>query len=267
MHIVFLPGWSFGPGVFSELINNLNRNRPELKIINVDIYAINQYHLDSRLRANDATAGQDNRAEEPYSLAKTARLLAADLRELNDELIIIGWSLGGSIALELSQDQELKIRQLVLVSSTAKFINEGEYLCGMSPVIARSLRQRVVKDAKSGLEYFYGLVFSSEGPFYNEIASSMTPRNDGVGSAIPSTSLLQSLDALYQADYRSVLPTTSVPTTIIHGADDSICPLAAAEYLHQNLPSSKLAVIEQGGHIPFVLKAEAFRKVLLENLC
>jgi proline iminopeptidase len=48
------------------------------------------------------------------------------------------------------------------------------------------------------------------------------------------------------------------PTLIVAGADDIVCSLATAERLHLALHHSKLLVIEQAGHFPWLEQPEQF---------
>ena len=41
----------------------------------------------------------------------------------------------------------------------------------------------------------------------------------------------------------------SIPTTIINGRHDLICPPKYAYLLHRNLPGSKLIITEKAGHV------------------
>jgi proline iminopeptidase len=41
-----------------------------------------------------------------------------------------------------------------------------------------------------------------------------------------------------------------VPTVIIHGRRDLVCPMEAAYLLHRNLPHSELRVVPEAGHLP-----------------
>lgn len=57
------------------------------------------------------------------------------------------------------------------------------------------------------------------------------------------------LSASGHADYRPVLPTITIPTLLLYGADDQRAPLSVAHELHRQIPGSKLAVIPDVGHL------------------
>lgn len=54
------------------------------------------------------------------------------------------------------------------------------------------------------------------------------------------------------------LPEIGVPTLIIVGRDDFICPPAQAERLHAGIPHSELLTFERSGHFPFLEEPAAF---------
>lgn len=51
-----------------------------------------------------------------------------------------------------------------------------------------------------------------------------------------------------ETDLRPMLPTIDVPTLLLHGEADARSPLAAAEALHAEIPTSELVVLPRLGH-------------------
>src|SRR5215213_7024615 len=50
----------------------------------------------------------------------------------------------------------------------------------------------------------------------------------------------------------------SVPTLILVGRDDFICPPSQAKIMHEGIPHSELVVFERSGHFPYIEEPEAF---------
>jgi pimeloyl-ACP methyl ester carboxylesterase len=66
------------------------------------------------------------------------------------------------------------------------------------------------------------------------------------------------LSASGRADYRPVLPTISIPTLLLYGADDQRSPLRVAHELNSQIPGSKLSVIPDVGHLVQLEAPDAF---------
>ena len=221
MRTVLLHGWSFNSLIWPLAI------RAGSSTVPTDISSVAAPNLYSY--------------EKPLTFANIARQLFAELKQSEDEIILLGWSMGGSIALELlSQYPDLLVTKLVLVSSTAKFVNSADYACGVTPAVARQLRQRIVKDMDQGLAFFHDLLGSS-----SDITTFDLPEESIIRD---KARLLETLDELYSADYRQKLADIKVPTVIIHGAEDLICPLAGAQFLAEHLPNAELEVFNNSGH-------------------
>ena len=59
------------------------------------------------------------------------------------------------------------------------------------------------------------------------------------------------------------LPEISIPTLVLAGRHDWICPPAeGAERLHAGLPNSKLVIFEESGHFPFVEEQDAYLRTV-----
>jgi pimeloyl-ACP methyl ester carboxylesterase len=53
-----------------------------------------------------------------------------------------------------------------------------------------------------------------------------------------------------------------VPSLVVSGRHDNLCPLAAAELVAASMPGAELAVFEQSGHCPFLDETERFNEVV-----
>ena len=59
-------------------------------------------------------------------------------------------------------------------------------------------------------------------------------------------------------DLAAFLPGMTIPTLIVVGDDDFICPPPAAEFFHREIVNSKLLVIENAGHFPWLEQPAQF---------
>lgn len=166
----------------------------------------------------------------------------------NKPITVIGWSLGGMLALELAQLYPEKLAKVVLVSSTARFTIGPEYDAGLSPSIVKRLSRQLNQDKSQTLIDFYKLMFSAQEEdqidlFLDTVAPRFTDIN--------LDSLQAGLQYLLETDLRPMLSSIKLPCAIVHGMADSICPVKAARHLAENLPKAKLHLLEGVGHIPF----------------
>jgi pimeloyl-ACP methyl ester carboxylesterase len=66
------------------------------------------------------------------------------------------------------------------------------------------------------------------------------------------------LELAGRADYRPVLPTITVPTLLLYGAEDVRSPVAVGEALRAQIPGARLEVLPGAGHMSFLEAPEAF---------
>lgn len=64
--------------------------------------------------------------------------------------------------------------------------------------------------------------------------------------------------SLAEADLRDVLPRIDVPTLLLHGDQDVSAPLNVAEALHAAIPTSRLVVMPDVGHMSNVESGDRF---------
>lgn len=158
---------------------------------------------------------------------------------------VIGWSMGGMVAMMIAAKYPEKVSRMALVSTTPKFITSNDFPCGLPLALLRRLEKRIRKE---GINAFHSLVFP-----------------DGHSAGLADLSIEQAekeLAELERADLRPLLKAIKAPTLIIHGDRDEICPPAAAAYLKDNVRESKLIILKGAGHAPMVEAPERFNKLL-----
>jgi proline iminopeptidase len=63
-------------------------------------------------------------------------------------------------------------------------------------------------------------------------------------------------------DVRSLLTKVTTPTLIICGRHDAQCPPEFSEEIHQLIPTSTLAILEESNHFPFIEEPDEFNQIV-----
>lgn len=195
---------------------------------------------------------------EGVELEKLEKYMAALAKE-SGPLHVIGWSLGGMLALELAARHPEQMKRLTLLDSTARFTLTEHYAAGLPPAIVRQLARRVRRDFCQAQLNFYQQMF---------VPGEQTAAENFVksGAMVQNTAaLLAGLEYLEQRDLRGLLPDITLPVRVIHGAADAICPFSAGEYLAEHLPAAELICLPDCGHVPFYTQPELCRKLIFEG--
>lgn len=152
-------------------------------------------------------------------------------RSLGQKVELIGWSMGGMVAMMVAARYPEKVSKLVLVSTTPKFVASPDFPHGLPLALLRSLRKRIRKE---GTKAFHSLVFK-----------------DGKKVGLADLTVEQAereLAELEKADLRPLLDKIRIPTLIIHGDKDEICLPSAAVYMKERIGNSELVMLEGVGH-------------------
>ncbi|OGB90981.1 hypothetical protein A2625_06780 [candidate division WOR-1 bacterium RIFCSPHIGHO2_01_FULL_53_15] len=158
---------------------------------------------------------------------------------------LIGWSMGGMIALQAAALSREKIKGLVLVSTTPKFVSAPDYPHGLPMALLKNLRKRI---KTHGTKAFHDLAFKG--------------RKAAGFVKTPIEEAEKELDELERIDRRELLAKIEVPTLIVHGEKDEICLPGAARYMNERIAGSSLVMMPEVGHAPMLEAPERFNEIL-----
>jgi pimeloyl-[acyl-carrier protein] methyl ester esterase len=152
--------------------------------------------------------------------------------------VLIGWSLGGLLALEAAAACPGGVAGLVLIAGTARLLADDGY----AGVPAAEFRAICAHVQRGDLRPFFQACYAPGG---NADAVAEACRR---AASTPAEHLRAGLDALGSRDLRRDLPTLAMPTLVIHGARDAVVPVACAEYLAERMPQATLHTLPEAGH-------------------
>ena len=177
--------------------------------------------------------------------------------------IVVGWSAGGIVALEVACENPELIEGLVLIGATPKFCTGDGYPWGIDARNVRAMVFQIRKDPKAVLYRFFQDVSWPVVESEETLNKKVTAANH-----IGIEHLVHGLEYLHTMDLRDKLKAIKIPTLIIHGREDRIVPWQSGAWLNNSLQNSSITIYEGVGHDiperrPVVLASEM--REFLEN--
>jgi len=182
-----------------------------------------------------------------------------------EPFVLVGWSLGGMLAIRLAQHYTTRIKALVLVGSTPSFRQREDWLYGCDTPTFAAFEQGIASQASKIMSRFFALMFHDTNisrSDYNKIVCQAVDKNHP-----PSMlALQQGLQMLSDWDLRAQLAHIKQPTLVLHGQQDAVIPVQAGQYLAEHIPHADWLCFEDAGHAPFLTHPESFHE-MLESWC
>ncbi len=228
---LLLHGWAMNGAVWSDLAGRLESDGP---VLTPD--------LPGHGRAADPPDGK------PPLEALADRLEGRP--SPGGPFTLVGWSLGGLIAIWLALRHPRECRRLVLIASSPCFVRRPGWSAAMSRATLDDFARRLEDDAGATISAFLALQFlgcrralSARRALEASLARRPPARPSG---------LRVGLEALSSVDLRDRLAGLRMPVLVVQGRLDRIVPPAAAEALVDAVPDGRLEVVDTAGHAPFM---------------
>jgi malonyl-CoA O-methyltransferase len=165
---------------------------------------------------------------------------------------LLGWSLGGNLALAFDERFPGHCRALLTLACNPSFIAHGDWLPGMPADMFRQFQSDLAEHPDRTLRRFLGLqTHGSDGE--RQLARWL--RDVGAGCADPQV-LQWGLRMLAQLDTRAALQNCKLPGVHIYGSADALVPPAVARAVGVLNPEHWVVLIDRAAHLPFVSHAE-----------
>jgi len=237
--VVLLHGWGYSPDVWDELADKL---APRF-----------------RVHAPELPGYGSTPACSPYALDTLAEVVA---RAAPRRCHVVGWSLGGEVALAWACRAPRQVARLALIATTPCFARRPGWQCATAPGALREFERSLTADRAGTMARFIGA--QGKGDARRRRVSGVLER--AMAGDAPGTVLAAGLAVLASADLRRNLSRVRQPALVLHGAGDRIVPPLAGRRLADALPHARFSLLRSCAHAPFVSRPRQVAAALREFL-
>ncbi len=236
--LVLLHGWGMNADVWDGVVPTLAKSH---RVTVVD--------LPGHGRSGD-TGGD-------YSLSAQAQKVA---EILPPNCILVGWSLGGLLALQLALDFPQQIKALVLVASSPRFVCGDDWPDAMQAEVLLGFAGELQTDFKKAINRF--LAIQALGSEHAREELRLLRERVFAHGEPDRKALTSGLEILMTADFRDRLVEIPCPVLLLCGERDTLFPAQAVRRTQALLPDATLSVVQGAGHAPFLSHPEDFVRAL-----
>jgi pimeloyl-ACP methyl ester carboxylesterase len=167
-----------------------------------------------------------------------------------EQASVLGPGFGAHIAVLLAATHPERVRSLVLVNGSARFVRDDDYpighpvelVTGWSEALQDPTRAREIVEELDDVSILAHDL--AHDPGFRAWWSRASRRG-----ASPATARAMSR-SIQLADVRAVLPSVSVPTLVIHRRDDVSVSMTHGQYLADHIPGARFVEIDGASHLP-----------------
>lgn len=179
-------------------------------------------------------------------------------RNLNPD-ILIGWSLGGQLALRLINKNICKPQLLILIAPPFQMVKDSRIRSGMALSTFDEFRQKFAEAPSDTLKQF-AILMAMNDRHATEIAASLDINKKN------SAQFLYWLDELKRFSCFD-LDFSNMPRTLyFHGAGDMIVHVSQADYFKERIKNFHLEIFKQCGHAPQLSDLHKMRSIILQEI-
>lgn len=183
---------------------------------------------------------------EPVALHRLSERL---LRGIEGRFMILGWSLGGLMALEMARRAPERVAGVMLIAVNPCFIRRNDWASALEVGAFESFAQHIAAAPAGALKRF-AVLQAYNGAHRAEVIRELQAA--AVWKVPESHVLLATLGLLCKSDMRQVLRGLDCPVALVLGDQDALVPVAIRNELSVLAPKLCCYVVAGAAHAPFL---------------
>jgi len=238
--LVLLHGWAMHAGIWGPLVPRLARRHR--------VYAVD-------------LPGHGRSAELPrFTLDAVVETLAARFADTAQPVSLLGWSLGGQLAIRWALSEPQRVGRVALVCTTPRFVAAADWPHAASEqTIARFGDELRVAWTMTVRRFLSLQMHGAE----HARATLAALREELFARGEPSRrALAEALEAIVTNDLREAAGGVAQPALVVSGSRDTLAWPEAGRWLASRLPQGRFVPIDGAAHLPFLSHADRFDEAI-----
>jgi len=238
--LVLLHGWAMHSGIWGPAREQLARKH--------------------RVHAVDLPGHGHSAPVTPCTLDSIVAAVDAALAGEAGPFAVLGWSLGGLIAMRWALTRPERVDRLALVCTSPRFVAGPDWTHAMAGEAIARFGDELHVAWKLTVQRFLALqVHNSEHgrATLTAMREALWARGQPSRSALAAT-----LGVLVTADLRAAAPGIVQPTLVVAGSRDTLTPPEAGRWLADAIPGAQFQEIAGSAHAPFLSHRDEFLAAL-----
>lgn len=184
------------------------------------------------------------------------------VQDLPEGSWLLGWSLGGLLAMQAALKYPKRLAGLILISATPCFIARDHWPEGLEAGMLKAMAMELAADPEVVVNRFLALEIHGSAHARDELKRL---KSLALAHGLPGkAALLAGLKHLAETDLSNRLGEIQCPVLLLGGRRDKLVPWASLEHSHRLLPNNRLVKIPGAAHAPFLTDAGAVADAIRE---
>ena len=165
-------------------------------------------------------------------------------QQLPEKCVLIGWSLGGVLAVQLAARYPQKITRVITLAGNLKFVASENYQAAMTPSINKQFNESFAHDPQTTLKLFSGLLAqgdANERALLKKVRSLMQPSDI-------NNNWFQALELLAQLDNRDRFVQLKQRGLHLLAEKDALVPVASYDAMAKLNSKQQIKIVSGAAH-------------------
>ena len=238
--LVLLHGWAMHSGVWGPLFDRLARR---FRVLAVDLPG----------HGHSALTGS-------FTLDAVSMAVAASIPAEAGPLTVLGWSLGGLVAMRWAREEPARVHRLALVATSPRFTAAADWPHAASAQTLARFGDELHVAWKLTIQRF--LALQLQGSEHGRAALAALRRQLFARGEPSPKALFGALETIATADLRAEVAEIAQPALVVAGSRDMLAFPAAGQWLAERLRDARFVRIDGAAHVPFLSHPDAFAAAL-----